>query len=283
MRPPLRETGRMTTTHDRARALRESYAGNGGSTAVFSPRVNDYLASRPGYPADLFEEILRRIPLSEASVIADVGSGTGLLAAGFLERNVRVVAVEPSEEMRRVADACWGTQERYRGVAGTAEQMPLPTGSVALVTAAQAFHWFDLERAREEFLRVLVPEGKVALIWNDREMMDPTQQALEAVFAEHGGPQRAALAAHDDRSGVALFFGSKPCTELSWNHEQVLDARGVEALVFSRSYIPLRTSTAAPAVRASIRHHLEPRMRDGELTLRYVTRLYLGRPEPSLC
>ncbi|HRE80981.1 MAG TPA: class I SAM-dependent methyltransferase [Opitutaceae bacterium] len=273
----------MTTTHERARALRDSYAGQGGSTAVFSPRVDDYLASRPGYPADLFAEILHRVPISDASVVADVGSGTGLLAAGFLERNVRVVAIEPSEEMRRVAEARWGKHERYRGMAGTAEQIPLPTASVALVTAAQAFHWFDLERAREEFLRVLVPEGQVALVWNDREMTDPTQQALETVFSEHGGPQRAALAAHDDRSGVPLFFGSKPWTQLSWNHEQVLDAPGVDALVFSRSYMPLRASAEAPAVRASIRRHLEPHMREGGLTLRYVTRLYLGRPGHSLC
>jgi ubiquinone/menaquinone biosynthesis C-methylase UbiE len=104
------------------------------------------------------------VSLSAGAAIADVGAGTGLLTRGFLARGYNVVAVEPNPAMREACDRYCGAFERYRSVEGTAESMPLAAGSVDLVTAAQAFHWFDIERARAECLRVLEPDGRVALV-----------------------------------------------------------------------------------------------------------------------
>src|SRR4029453_10214442 len=99
--------------------------------------------------------------------------GTGLLTRGFLTRGYKVIAVDPNPAMREACDRYCGAFESYRSVEGTAESMPLPAASFDLVTAAQAFHWFDVMRVRAECLRVLTPQGKVALVWNDRDMSDP--------------------------------------------------------------------------------------------------------------
>lgn len=268
----------MTNDHDTGAALRSLYAPEGGVRAIFSAKVADYAASRPDYPAVLLDTLGARCDLRAGATIADVGAGTGLLTSDLLGRGYRVVAVEPNPEMRQAAELLLGARDAYRSVDGCAEAMPVEPGSVDLITAAQAFHWFDIERARAEFLRVLRPRGQVALIWNDRVLDDPLHVALDEVFAEFGGAKRAALIAHEDRADVPRFFGAARPEELSWPHAHQLDADGLLSLVFSRSYIPARDSADGQAVAARVRTIFD-RYADGRtIAVRYRTVLILGRP-----
>jgi ubiquinone/menaquinone biosynthesis C-methylase UbiE len=183
----------MTTNTDTGHQLRFLYEQEGGVRAIFSSRVADYTASRPDYPAPLFETLGSICKLSAGAVVADVGAGTGLLTLGLLQRGYQVTAIEPNASMRQAADYFLGKFPSYRSVEGYAESIPLEASSVDLITAAQAFHWFEIERARTECLRILRPEGQVALIWNDRVLDDPLHVQLDAIFAEFGGAKRAAL------------------------------------------------------------------------------------------
>jgi 2-polyprenyl-3-methyl-5-hydroxy-6-metoxy-1,4-benzoquinol methylase len=85
------------------RNLHRYYATTGGATNVFSTKVADYIASRPDYPAALFDELATRCDLNPQSHVADVGAGTGLLTRDLLARGYRVTAVEPNREMRAPA------------------------------------------------------------------------------------------------------------------------------------------------------------------------------------
>src|ERR1019366_4976670 len=201
-------------------------------------RVADYIASRPDYPGALYAALRDYCAPSEAVTVADVGAGTGLLTQGLLRNGYRVVAVEPNADMRGASDRLLNGTDGYRSVAGCAESMPLGAASIHLITAAQAFHWFEVDRARAEFLRVLTEKGLVALIWNDRVLGDPLHAALDEVFGEFGGAKRAALVVHEGRADVPRFFGSTRPRELSWPHAHRLDENGLQSLVFSRSYIP---------------------------------------------
>jgi SAM-dependent methyltransferase len=262
-------------TGDRLRSL---YEKEGGAESIFSSKVAEYAASRPDYPAALFEALRMRANLVAGAVVADVGAGTGLLTHGLLRIGCRVVAVEPSPEMRGAADRLLGGIDGYRSVKGTAESIPLEAGSVHLITAAQAFHWFDVERARAEFLRVLRPEGQVALIWNDRITDDPVNLALEEIFAEFGGAKRAALVAHEERSNVPKFFGSATPIELSWAHGHRLDENGLLALVLSRSYMPGRGTPSGPAIEDRVRRAFRRFENGGAISVRYRTVAIIGRP-----
>ncbi|QPF75773.1 class I SAM-dependent methyltransferase [Roseateles sp. DAIF2] len=239
----------MQNPSDTGAALRAQHAG--GTGAIFGPKVRDYAASRPDYPAALFEALAGWLPARDAR-IADIGAGTGLLTAGLLARGWRVDAIEPNEEMRAACDAWLGGRAGYRSQAGRAEALPLAEGSLDLLTAAQAFHWFEIEAARAEALRVLKPDGAVALIWNDRVIEAPLHRALDELFAEFGGAKRAALLAHEERHEVPRFFGAARVEERAWPHEHRLDAAGLEALVFSRSYMPAREGAAGRAVSAAL-------------------------------
>lgn len=271
------------TTGDHLQSL---YASTGGATAVFATKADDYAAARPDYPSAVFDVLAAALshampqacgPQTDVQVV-DIGAGTGLLTRGLLARGWQVCAVEPNDAMRAQADAALAPIPGYRSLAGRAEALPLPTATADLITAAQAFHWFEPEAARRECARVLRPHGQVALIWNDR-CDDPLQHALNAVFAEFGGERRAALLAHDrhdDRAAVAAFFGHPNAAHHHFDHAQSLSLDGLRRLVFSRSYMPALDSElgqrALNAVDACFaRHHA-----GGAVQMRYRSLVIIG-------
>lgn len=268
----------FATTDDTGARLRSLYAAQGGVGEIFSAKVADYVASRPDYPAVLFETLRRTCGLTDGSVVVDVGAGTGLLTRGLLDAGYAVTAVEPNAAMRAAADRQLGQHPRYRSIAGTAEALELAPASAALITAAQAFHWFDIERARSEFLRVLGPTGQVALIWNDRRHGDALHAALDELFAEFGGAKRGALLAHEERHDVPRFFGAGPSAEYSWPHPHLLNEDGLLSLVFSRSYMPERDSAAGRLAAARVREVFRRFAEDGRLAVHYTTVAIIGRP-----
>ena len=269
----------MTPTHDQedtGAALRGLYAATGGVAMVFDNKVADYQASRPDYSPALFETLAREVAPSR---VADVGAGTGLLTQGLLAREWQVLAVEPNSAMRAACDARLGALAGYRSAEGRAEAIPAAAASLDLITAAQAFHWFEPEAARAEALRVLSPAGQVALIWNDRQREQLLHRALdEEVFARHGGEGRLRLLAHEDRSQVGRFFAGAAPREWQWLHMHALDEAGLISLVFSRSYMPMPDSEQGQVVTATVREIFARFAQDGRVAVPYKTVLMLGRP-----
>lgn len=126
-------------------------------TRRFSDRVENYVRYRPGYPRALLECLAREHGLDPAHAVADIGSGTGILSELLLRNGNAVFGVEPNAEMRAAAERLLRGQAKFHSVDGRAEATTLPTASVDWITAAQAFHWFDVSAARREFRRILRP------------------------------------------------------------------------------------------------------------------------------
>src|SRR5271166_6180986 len=137
-------------------------------TARFSDRVENYVRYRPGYPPEVLDLLRAECGLRPSHIVADIASGTGAFTRLLLENGNFVFAVEPNPEMREKGVHQLERYNRLASIAGTAEETALGPASVDFVTAAQAAHWFDLPRARAEFIRILRPEGWCVLIWNER-------------------------------------------------------------------------------------------------------------------
>ena len=137
-------------------------------TTRFADRVADYVRFRPSYPPDVIRTLHDELGLRAGQVVADVGSGTGILSRLLVDNGNIVYGVEPSAEMAEAALAALGRTGRFHDVRGTAEETNLPPASADLATAAQAFHWFDVDAAREQFRRILRPPRPVAVVWNLR-------------------------------------------------------------------------------------------------------------------
>jgi SAM-dependent methyltransferase len=134
----------------------------------FTQRADDYVKYRPSYPAEAIDIILEGLAPASQILAADIGAGTGIASRLLASRGVKVIAVEPNAAMREVAQ----TYKNVEYCDGSAEATNLSNASVDLVTAFQAFHWFDPEPALLEFRRILKPNGRLALVWNNRDQND---------------------------------------------------------------------------------------------------------------
>src|SRR5579862_1223114 len=122
----------------------------------FTDRVDAYIRYRPHYPKEIIPYLGRTIGLKKENIIADIGSGTGFLSELFLENGNYIYCVDPNEAMRDAGDDYLRKRfTNFASVNGSAEDSTLKSGSVDVVTAAQAFHWFDHAKFRDECRRIL--------------------------------------------------------------------------------------------------------------------------------
>jgi SAM-dependent methyltransferase len=154
---------------------------------AFDAYAGEYERFRPGYPAVLFETIAARLGLPERPLVVDLGAGTGRAALAMAELGWRVTAVEPGRPMLDVLRGeATNAGLLISTVQAGAEETGLDPQSADLVTAAQAFHWFDPDRALVEIARILKPGGGVALFWNVRDSERSRFVAdYEALLARH--------------------------------------------------------------------------------------------------
>ena len=247
------------------------------STTRFSSRVDDYVKYRPSYPLEIIDLLAEKCALTPESVIADIGSGTGMLAKLFLENGNPVIGVEPNADMRAAAEQCLAEFGRYTSMDGSAEATRLPAQAMDFVVAGQAFHWFDRDKARQEFLRLLKPDGVVVLIWNDRRLEStPFMRDYEALLRQYGIDY--AEIDHkkiQNRDVFTSFFGGK-FFEASFDNLQRFDFDGLMGRLHSASYMPAKGHPDYLRMAKRAREIFAAHADNGRVTFEYDARIYYG-------
>jgi SAM-dependent methyltransferase len=249
------------------------------ATTRFSDRVDEYVRHRPGYPPALVESLLKECGLVPGGVVADIGSGTGKLTELLLAAGARVLAVEPNRGMREAAERLLGDVPGFRSVDGTAEATGLPPGTVDLVSAAQAFHWFDHAAARAEFARILKPGGSVALVWNERdddasEFLRDYERCLRDYSVDYGAVDHRRTAS---RERIAAFFAPGGFREAEFPNGQDLDLDVLRGRYLSCSYALPRDHARFDEGMAALAALFARHQHGGRVRIDYRTRLYHGR------
>lgn len=249
------------------------------SKSRFSTRVENYVRYRPGYPQEVIATLQKECGLSHTSVVADVGSGTGLLTRLFLEAGCRVYGVEPNAEMRAAGERLLGGFPRFTSCDGSAEQTGLPDASVDFVTAGQAFHWFRPAATRQEFLRILRPGGWVALAWNERRVdSTPFLMAYEALLQQYATDYNQVdhRNVEDSPEIIPTFFGGA-YQKARFDNQQIFDFDGLRGRLLSSSYAPEAEHPNHAPMLAELRHIFDRYQRDGKVAFDYQTDLFYGR------
>ncbi len=247
-------------------------------TRRFSDRVENYVRYRPSYPAGVIATLRERAGLGPGAVVADVGSGTGIFAQLLLPHCLRVFGVEPNAAMRGAAENLLAGVPNFTSQSGTAEATGLSDGSVDLITAAQAFHWFEVPACRREFARILRPGGRVALIWNERLTdASPFLMDYEELLRKHATDYAQVDHTRVDETALSAFFGPAGLFTAEFPNEQHFDLVGLEGRLLSSSYAPNVGQPGHDAMMAALAGLFARHQQQGRVALLYRTELHIGR------
>lgn len=248
------------------------------STLRFSNRVANYVKYRPGYPDEALLFLQQQAGLSADSVIADVGSGTGIFTRLLLDKGYTVYAVEPNDAMRNSSVEQLSDYEKFHPVNGTAEKTKLDAHSADLVVCAQAFHWFDQHLTKTEFKRILKLKGQVALIWNNRQIeYDEFAIAYELLLQQQASDYNEVNHRNITDVDFTNFFKNGKYQLAKYSNIQVFDEDGLIGRAFSSSYIPPRDTEAGQAFLADLKALFQQYQTDGTINFVYQTEIYLGK------
>lgn len=254
----------------------------GDAKQRFSNRAADYARYRPGYPREVLEVLRCWCSFKPEHIVADIGSGTGLLSKLFLENGNRVLGVEPNPEMRAAGEEFLAAYQRFTSVAGSAEATTLPSESVDFVAAAQAFHWFEAAPARREFQRILKPKGRVVILWNERLLDEsPFLRDYESLLRRFGTDYSRVYESYPRAEQMLAFFGPNEFTSHSLPNAQQFDFDGLCGRLRSSSYAPAPDHPQFAPLMEELQRIFAAHCQNGVVRMEYRTRIYTGSLNPT--
>ncbi len=246
---------------------------------VFGPRIENYIKYRPGYPQDVIDTLVKECGVSPEWRVADIGSGTGLLARLFLDLGCAVIGVEPNQEMRLAGEQLLAEYSGFISMPGSAEATGIPDRSIDLISAGMAFHWFDIPQAKGEFRRILHPHGWVALVWN-RMLTGPTpfMQEYTHLIRETSPGWTETFRRDQLGSGLDLtgFFDNN-YHRATFPNQQSLDWDGLYGRTSSIAHVPQPDDPAHAPMLAQLKNIFAHYKNNGRVEIQYETELYYGQ------
>lgn len=255
-------------------------SGSGGPDPAgrFTDRVSDYARYRPSYPPQLLDLLRDEMGLRPGHVVADVGSGTGILTEILLANGNPVLAVEPNRAMAEAARQRLGRFPGFTDVDGRAEATGLPAAAADFIVAAQAFHWFDPARSGAEFRRILRPQGWAVLVWNIRRVdTTPFLVDYEAFLRTWGTDYNEVSARYRDEAALQALFGPGGYRTRRFDYRQGFDLDGLRGRLLSSSYTPAEGDPRRQPMLAALPALFARHQADGAVAFEYDTWVYYGR------
>lgn len=246
------------------------------TTTRFSNRVEDYVKYRPSYPEEIVSFLQQNYGLTPDKLLADIGAGTGISAELFLKAGYRVIAVEPNREMREKSVELLSSYEGFSSQDGKAEEVALADGSIDGIISGQAFHWFDREKTKQEFKRILKPGSPVVLIWNERKTTSGFEKDYDELIIRHARDYVQVDHRNIQTEDIEAFFSPQRVELRVFANEQVFDFEGLKGRLLSSSYMPARDEAGYEAMISDLRNLFDRCQHAGKITIHYDTKVYAG-------
>ncbi len=247
------------------------------STSRFSNRVEDYVKYRPGYPKGILNYLQEDFGLNTEQIVVDIGAGTGISTALFLEEGYHVFAVEPNREMREKSVELLSHFSKLITIDGNAENTTLPEDCADVIVAGQAFHWFDQEKSKEEFKRILKPGGRVVIVWNERKTDTPFELEYERLIKKHGTDYERIDHRNISDQDIDAYFYPCICSLKIFDNFQLFNFEGLRGRLLSSSYMPAKDAPGYHEMIVDLENLFQKFSEHNQIRINYDTKLYAGR------
>lgn len=244
----------------------------------FTDRVENYIKYRPHYPDEVYAYLCSENIVLPDSVIADIGCGTGISGELFLKNGHAVFGVEPNENMLNAASDYLNSYSDFVPTKANAENTSLENLSIDVIICAQAFHWFDKEKTKKEFTRILKPGGTIVLMWNDRrtnstDFLKVYEDYLQMFATDY---KKVNHKNTQEKDVFTSFFGNDLYKEQSFYNFQDLTFEGLRGRVLSASYMPNEGHADFEYMIYCLKKIFQRYQVNGRVKLEYDTKIYYG-------
>lgn len=243
----------------------------------FNNRSENYDHYRPRYPSKLIDLLRNEADLTSNSIVADIGSGTGLLAELLLKSECKLFCVEPNGEMRNRAHEKLGKVTNCSIINGTAENTSLPASSIDLITAGQAFHWFDPTESSKEFTRILKRGGNVALVWNTRVKSDSGMNFEYEKLVKGYSKDYHSSGVRGIEKDIIIGFYNADFRYFKLRNYQKLNLDGLLGRYLSSSYALSEKEPGFGVLKRDFENAFIRNETGGHVTLEYETEVFIGK------
>jgi len=247
------------------------------SVSRFTRTVENYVKYRPTYPFAIIEFLQKACHLTAEKVIADIASGTGFLAEIFLKNGNPVIGVEPNGEMRRAGQHYLQSYSNFTSLDATAEATMLASHSIDMITAGQAFHWFDPEKSRQEFARILKPQGWVVLAWNMSKQDTAFMKDYNQIWFKYLALPTEANDSYLIEEGLRNWYSPGVIYFESFDNAQVVDLDGLRGRILSSSYSPTPEQPNYQPMLDGLEAIFKKHQRNGKVSIDYECRICYGQ------
>ena len=245
----------------------------------FSARADNYSKFRPSYPENIISFLQSEEVLNKDSIIADIGSGTGILSELFLKNGNLVYGIEPNIDMRGIAEINLKNYQNFHSIDGSAECTNMEENSINIITVGQAFHWFDQVKTRKEFKKILKPEGYVVIIWNNRKRSGSKfLEQYEDLLLTYGTDyKKISNLGIDFEQFYEIGKHSERYKREIFENYQYLDYTGLKGRLLSTSYAPLDDHPKYNNMITDLEQIFNKNNQNGLVRFDYETEVYYGR------
>ena len=245
----------------------------------FAGKAGIYKQFRPTYPKDLIDYLYFHTGFNKNSIIADIGSGTGIFSRLLLEQGNQVYCVEPNENMRQTAEFDLSGFSNYISVNASAENTTIEKASIDFITVAQAFHWFNREAFKSECKRILKDNGKIVIIINNRDNEHEVVNKDYIIRAKYAVGDKKGLGRGFTDNLVNGFFKDNIFETQKFENDLLFDEESFIGRNLSTSYAP-NEKTDPEKYHGFVRElseFFDEYNSNGILTYPHFTKIYIGR------
>lgn len=244
----------------------------------FSNKAEKYELYRPTYPEEAIIKVLDMcnvVPSNEIT-IADIGAGTGKFTQLLLDKGFTVYAVEPNKQMRAIAEGKFSNYDNFNSISQTAEDTSLADNSVSIITVAQAFHYFDLDKVKKEFMRILKDDGKVALLWNFRLRESAFIREYEDIIYSLHSSNVKPTHAQDNMTEEVFKKFFVNYERINIPNSQEFDFESLWGRTLSNNHMPNENEPEYLKLYADIKELFDKYQENGKVVFRYRTQIVVG-------